>query len=117
MGPTWVGRRPLAHRFLCVLGVGVVALTVALAFVAPAKADANVDEAQFFADLNVVRARAGVPAGPGPEVGRRPRRPWRPGSPNGPWRGRRQPRRLRAPGPPGARGRRRRPTPRPPAWP
>ena len=60
MGPTWVGRRPLAHRFLCVLGVAVVALTVAVAFVAPAKADANVDEAQFFADLNVVRARAGV---------------------------------------------------------
>jgi hypothetical protein len=34
---------------------------MATAFAAPARADSNLDEAQFFADLNAVRARAGVP--------------------------------------------------------
>ena len=54
MGPT--RRRLVAGAVAAVLGV-------ALAFAAapPARADSNVDEAQFFADLNAVRARNGVP--------------------------------------------------------
>jgi hypothetical protein len=44
-----------------VLGALVFALAMATAFAAPARADSNLDEAQFFADLNAVRARAGVP--------------------------------------------------------
>jgi len=39
----------------------VLGLALAFAVAPPAKADPNLDEAQFFADLNAVRARNGVP--------------------------------------------------------
>src|SRR4051812_33573252 len=60
MRRTTAARRPLRHR-LVALGVAAM-VGVGLAFVAaaPAKADPNVDEAQFLADLNLVRARNGV---------------------------------------------------------
>ena len=57
MGPTRsrpLGRRLVAGGVAALIGVGL-----ALVFAPPAKADPNVDEAQFFADLNVVRARNG----------------------------------------------------------
>jgi len=61
MRRTTEDRRPLRHR-LVALGVAAI-LGVGLAFAgaAPAKADSNIDEGQFFADLNLVRARNGVP--------------------------------------------------------
>src|SRR5438477_6836806 len=40
---------------------GVLGIALAFAVAPPAKADPNLDEAQFFADLNAVRARNGVP--------------------------------------------------------
>src|SRR5438270_8409916 len=61
MRPTSARRRPLGHRLLGVLGALVFALAVATAFTAPAKADPNLDEVQFFADINAVRARVGAP--------------------------------------------------------
>ena len=57
--------RPLGRRRTRRLVAGGVAalLGVALAFAVtpPAKADSNSDEAMFFADLNLVRAKNGVP--------------------------------------------------------
>ena len=61
MDPTTATRRPLHHRLIA-LGLAVAAgLGLAFAVVPAAKADSNVDEVQFFADLNLVRARNGVP--------------------------------------------------------
>src|SRR5436305_2625564 len=51
-----LGRRLVAGGLAAVLGVAL-----AFAFAAPAKADPNLDEAQFFASLNAVRAKNGVP--------------------------------------------------------
>src|SRR5947199_5998467 len=61
MEPTSLGGRGLAARLGAVLVTAAVTLTFASVFAPPAKADPNVDEAQFFADLNAVRARNAVP--------------------------------------------------------
>jgi hypothetical protein len=51
-----LGRRLLAGGLASLLGVALL-----FVFAPLAKADPNLDEAQFFADLNAVRARNGVP--------------------------------------------------------
>ena len=61
MEPTSLGGRGLGVRVGAVLLVTALALVLASLFAPPAKADPNVDEAQFFADLNAVRARNAVP--------------------------------------------------------
>jgi Cysteine-rich secretory protein family len=60
MRRTTEDRRPLRHRLVAVGVAVVVGLGLAFVAAAPARADSNVDEAQFFADLNAVRARNGV---------------------------------------------------------
>src|SRR3954451_20276105 len=60
MRRTTAGRRPLRHRLLAVGRAGGGGGGPGFAAAAPAKADPNVDEAQFLADLNLVRARNGV---------------------------------------------------------
>jgi len=55
------GGRLLGHRLGAVAVATLVGLALAFAFTPPAKADSNVDEAQFFVALNGVRARNGVP--------------------------------------------------------
>jgi hypothetical protein len=55
------GERVLGHRVVAVALAALVGVGMAFVAAAPAKADPNADEAQFFADLNLVRARNGVP--------------------------------------------------------
>src|SRR5438046_2486513 len=61
MEPTSLGGRGLGVRLWAVLVATALVLTLASLFAPPAKADSNVDEAQFFADLNAVRAKNGRP--------------------------------------------------------
>src|SRR5437763_2833618 len=61
MKPTSLGGRGLGVRLWAVLVATALVLTLASLFAPPAKADSNVDEAQFFADLNAVRAKNAVP--------------------------------------------------------
>jgi|GEM_PF-1387581 len=61
MGATTRVRRPLGHRLVATSLAALIGVALALVVAPPAKADSNVDEAQFFALLNVVRAKNGVP--------------------------------------------------------
>src|SRR3954452_12380271 len=60
MRRTTAGRRPLRHRLVALGVAAMVGVGLALVAATPAKADPNVDEAQFLADLHLVRARNGV---------------------------------------------------------
>ena len=61
MDPTTATRRPLHHRLIALALAVAAGLGLAFAVTPDARADSNADEAQFFADLNLVRARNGVP--------------------------------------------------------
>src|SRR3954451_16014813 len=61
MEPTSLGGRGRAVLVGAVLLTAAFALTLLSLFAPPAHADPNVDEGQFFALLNTVRARNGVP--------------------------------------------------------
>jgi hypothetical protein len=54
-------RRPLGHRLVAGGVAAFIGVGLAFAVAPPARADSNVDEAQFFAFLNGVRAKNGVP--------------------------------------------------------
>src|SRR5438270_1192004 len=60
MRTTSLGRRPLVHRLVAGGLAAAAGLTIAFAVAAPARADSNVDEAQFVAAINGVRVRNGL---------------------------------------------------------
>ncbi|MBV8981406.1 MAG: CAP domain-containing protein [Acidimicrobiia bacterium] len=61
MDPTTANRRPRRHRLIAAALAALAGVGLALGVAPAARADSNLDEAQFFADLNLVRARNGVP--------------------------------------------------------